>query len=66
MSDISYISNLSDKAILVEIGNFIQQKRIKLNLTQQELAKQVSISRSTLSLIERGENIALINLIKIL
>lgn len=66
MNDISYISNLSDKAILVEIGNFIQQKRIKLNLTQQELAKQVSISRSTLSLIERGENIALINLIKIL
>lgn len=66
MNNISYISNLSDKAILMEIGNFIQQKRIKQNLTQQELASKVAISRSTLSLMERGENVVLLNLIKIL
>lgn len=66
MNDISYINNFSDKAILMQIGNFIQQKRIKQNFSQQELANQSAISRSTLSLIERGENISLINLIKIL
>lgn len=66
MSDISYIGNLGDKAVLAQIGNFIQQKRIKRDLTQQDLANQAAISRSTLSMIERGENIALITLIKIL
>lgn len=66
MSDISYISNLGDKAVLAQIGNFIRQKRIKQDLTQLDLADQAAISRSTLSLIERGENIALITLIKIL
>lgn len=66
MSDISYISNLGDKAVLAKIGNFIRQKRIKQDLTQLDLADQAAISRSTLSLIERGENIALITLIKIL
>ena len=66
MNDNSYIKNLNDKAILMEIGNFIQQNRIKQNLTQQELANRVAISRSTLSLMERGENVALLNLIKIL
>lgn len=66
MNDISYINNLSDKAILLQIGRFIKQKRIDQQITQQELADRAAISRSTLSLIERGENIALLTLIKIL
>lgn len=66
MSDISYINTWSDKAILAQIGNFIKQRRIKSDLTQNELADKAAISRSTLSLIERGENIALVTLIKIL
>lgn len=66
MNDISDVSVLADKAILQKIGLFIQQTRIKENLTQEELAKQAAISRSTLSLVERGDNISLSNLIKIL
>ncbi|CDS93856.1 conserved hypothetical protein [Sphingobacterium sp. PM2-P1-29] len=66
MNDIVDISLLSDKAILQKVGWFIQQTRIKQNLTQSELAAQAAISRSTLSLVERGDNISLINLIKIL
>lgn len=66
MSNISDFSLLSDKAILNKIGLFVQQIRIKQNLNQQELANKSAVSRSTLSLLERGENISLINLLKIL
>lgn len=66
MNEIEDINFLSDKAILQKIGLFVQQTRIRQNLTQEELAVQAAISRSTLSLMERGDNISLINLIKIL
>ena len=66
MSNISDISLFSDKAILATIGLFVQQTRIKQNLNQQELADRAAVSRSTVSLLERGENISLINLLKIL
>ncbi len=66
MNQISDINMLSDKAILNKIGLFIQQTRIKQNINQQELADKAAISRSTLSLLERGEGISLLNLIKIL
>jgi transcriptional regulator with XRE-family HTH domain len=66
MSNISDISLFSDKAILNTIGLFVQQSRIKQNLNQQELADKAAVSRSTISLLERGENISLINLLKIL
>lgn len=66
MNNQSIINNLSDKAILELVGNFIQYNRIKLNMTQNELTRQAAISRSTLSLMEGGENGSLINLIKVL
>ncbi|MBA5793790.1 helix-turn-helix transcriptional regulator [Flavobacterium sp. xlx-214] len=66
MNNIIDINVLSDKALLQKIGYFIQQTRIKQNMTQNDLAKKATISRSMLSLIERGDNISLVNLIKIL
>ncbi len=66
MSDFSYNAEMSDIAILQEIGAFIKNKRITQELTQEELAERASISRSTLSLLELGRNIALANLIKVL
>ena len=66
MNDISDKSAYSDAAILNEIGEFLKSKRIDQNLTQDEVAERAAISRSTLSLAERGENIALANLLKIL
>ena len=66
MNDISYVSDYSDLAILKQIGEFIKSKRIDQNLTQDDLAEKASISRSTLSLAERGESIALLNLLKIM
>lgn len=66
MSNISDISSFSDREILATVGLFVQQTRIKRNLNQQELADKAAVSRSTVSLLERGENISLINLLKIL
>ena len=66
MNDISYNTEKSDQIILQRIGHFIKQRRIDHGITQGELAKQAAVSRSTISLIERGESIALGNLIKIL
>lgn len=62
MNDISY----SDSAILKEIGKFLKTTRVAQNITQDELSERAAISRSTLSLAERGENISLLNLLKIL
>lgn|SRR5690606_22408756 len=66
MNDVSYIRSLSDPAILKEIGAFIKMHRVEQNRSQEEVAERAAISRSTLSLTERGENISLSNLIKIL
>ena len=66
MNDLSYTKSLSDTAILKEIGEFIKTRRVAQNLSQDAVAERAAISRSTLSLAERGENIALKNLLKIL
>jgi len=66
MNDISDMSTNSDVSILKQIGEFIKEKRIEQNIKQDSLAASAVLSRSTLSLIERGESISLINLIKIL
>lgn len=66
MNDLSYQVNYSDAALLRKIGTFIKSRRISQNLTQDQLAEQAAMSRSTLSLAERGENITVFNLIKIL
>jgi len=66
MNDIPDITTLSDNSIMEEMGRFIQTIRLSRNLTQEMVAERAAISRSTLSLAERGENIALGNLVKIL
>ncbi|MCL7986436.1 helix-turn-helix transcriptional regulator [Sphingobacterium sp. lm-10] len=66
MNDLSYTNSLSDAALLQQVGEFIKTRRVAQNLSQDEVAERAAISRSTLSLLERGENIALRNLLKIL
>jgi transcriptional regulator with XRE-family HTH domain len=60
------ITQLSDAAILQLIGDFVKKKRMDLNKTQDTLAYEAGISRSTLSLLERGEKVNLITLIQVL
>jgi transcriptional regulator with XRE-family HTH domain len=68
MTDISDIkwNSMSDKALAMHIGAFIKYHRMEQNKTQEVLAKAAGISRSTLSLLERGEAVTLATLIQVL
>lgn len=68
MNDISYTnwSSMSDKALSETIGNFIRHHRLQQNRTQKEVANAADISRSTLSLLEKGGKVTLRVFIKVL
>ena len=68
MTDKSYYnwSSMSDKALAEHIGRFIKEKRMELNKTQDALAHAAGISRSTLSLLEKGETVTLATLLRVL
>lgn len=59
-------SSKTDSSIEQDIGLFIRNARQKQRKTQAELAKEADISRSTLSLLERGEAGTITTLIKVL
>ena len=68
MSDISYINwyAMTDKALAQHIGHFVKQKRIEQNKTQAFLSHAAGISRSTLSLLEKGQTVSLSSLLQVL
>lgn len=57
---------MTDKAIVMEIGNYIRHHRLAKNLTQSRVAQEAGINRWTISQIENGEPISLSSLIQIL
>lgn len=57
---------LSDKSILETIGNFIRSHRLNQNKSQEQVALAAGISRSTLSLLERGDKVRIDSLIQVL
>jgi transcriptional regulator with XRE-family HTH domain len=59
-------TSMSDNALAKYIGSFVRHHRMELNKTQDELAEAAGISRSTLSLLERGESITVTTLIQVL
>lgn len=68
MTDNSYTNwhSMSDNALEKRIGNYIKHHRLKQNRTQNNLANEAGISRSTLSLLERGQSTTLPTLIRVL
>lgn len=68
MTDKSFIDwvSMSDKALTKHIGGFVRHHRLEQRKTQQALAKAAGISRSTLSLLERGETVTVTTLIQVL
>ncbi len=57
---------MSDVALISQIGSFIKHKRLEMNFTQATLAERSGLNRWTLSQIENGEAITLTSLIQIL
>jgi len=68
MNDASYNRwvSMSDKAHLETIGRFIKHHRLNQNKSQTEVSEAAGISRSTLSLLERGETVNLNTLLQVL
>ena len=68
MTDISYKEwvSMSDNSLAKVIGAFVRYHRLEQNKTQDVLAHAAGISRSTLSLLERGEAVTLATLIQVL
>lgn len=68
MTETSYNNwiSMSDKALAEHVGNFIKHHRLEQNKTQDVLSNSAGISRSTLSLLERGETVTLATLIRVL
>lgn len=68
MNEISYTnwSSMSDKALTEFIGAFLRHHRLIQNRSQDALARAAGLSRSTVSLLERGENTSLSSLIQVL
>ena len=56
----------SDTALMAFIGSFIKYHRLQQNKTQVQLAKEAGIVRSTLSLLEHGQNTSMLVFIQLL
>ncbi len=57
---------MSDMAIAESIGDFIKHHRLQQNKTQQQIASDAGINRSTLVQLENGKKINLFTLIRVL
>jgi len=68
MNDKSYVNwkSMSDKSLMETIGKFIQSHRLTQNKSQNQVATTAGISRSTLSLLERGEKVRIDSFIQVL
>ncbi|KAA4742965.1 helix-turn-helix transcriptional regulator [Bacteroides fragilis] len=58
-------NNKEEIQVLLHIGNTIKEARVSKKLTQDQLAKLVSIPKSQISQIENGKDIPLFILVKI-
>ncbi|KZK74304.1 MAG: XRE family transcriptional regulator [Pelodictyon luteolum] len=59
-------TSMSDQALAAYIGAFVRHHRLEQNRTQDATAHAAGISRSTLSLLERGQTVTLGTLIQVL
>jgi len=57
---------MSDQALAAQIGAFVKHHRLEQNKTQDALTHEAGISRSTLSLLDRGETVTLATFIQVL
>jgi putative transcriptional regulator len=60
------LKNMSDAAVLEEIGRRLRRVRLNRNVTQADLAKQAGIGRRTLQKAEDGQVTTLETLVAIL
>ncbi len=57
---------MDDQSVLLEMGQRLSQRRVEMNLTQAELAKEAGVSKRTIERVEAGESTQTATLIRIL
>ena len=57
--------DMTDAAVLAELGGRLARLRLKRNLTQAQLAREAGVSKRTLIRLERGESSQVTNLIRV-
>ncbi len=57
---------LADEAILIELGARLARRRLDLQLTQAEVAREAGIAKRTLERIEAGASTQMTSLIRVL
>jgi transcriptional regulator with XRE-family HTH domain len=57
---------MTDKAILAEIGHRLGRRRVELELTQADLAREAGVGKRTVERVEAGESTQTATLIRIL
>ena len=57
---------MSDSAIVKTIGAFVRHYRVEQNKTQNDLAQEAGVNRSTLSDFENGTRVNIITFIQLL
>jgi len=62
----AFDDNLTDAAVLAELGRRLERHRLERNRTQAELAADAGIGQATVQRAERGESVQLTSLIKLL
>jgi len=60
------IYGYSNRQILIELGKWLQRKRLNLNMQQSELAERCGLSLSTIHGFENGRNTTLDTFIAVL
>lgn len=59
-------ASMSDQALAEHIGRFVRHHRLQQDKTQADMAALAGMSRSTWSLMEKGETVTLATLIRAL
>lgn len=62
----NFINDLSDDAVLKEIGNRIAQYRLNQDKTQAALAQEAGVSNRTMARVEHGDSVQAASIIRIL
>lgn len=65
MANMKISKQLSDDAILAEIGERVTRRRLDLQLTQAEVAEQAGVAKRTLERIEAGGSSQMSSMIRI-
>jgi len=59
-------NEMTNEAIIREVGDRIQQRRLNKNLSQEELAKKSGVSRRAIYLLESGHPTTLLTMLSVL